>query len=169
MVGAGLGPVVAALWKELGMAPPVERIESAFDFELEEVPMALALAENGETVVLRAQLGFLENDAHEAGDQLQRVLRLSLGLTAMNAAVLDASRAEELLELGHEGRVPIYAVATAQVSKPGSIVSAVESVLEWYSVTGTLLIQEVGEVEERTAKPAARSQALDADVIIFQP
>lgn len=169
---SGLGPVVALLWKELGLAPPVDPVGAAFEFELGEMPLRLDLQDNGDTVVLRGRIGFLEGNAHEAGDQLARVFRLGLGLTALNAAALDAAEAEALLEAGHEGPVPVHAVALAQLSRPATVIPALRAVLDWQSVTDSILSQSADtDGPGPGARPDARSDtwAPGAEMIIFQP
>lgn len=166
---AGLGPVVTALWKELGMAPPFERIGESFEFELGSVAFRLQVADDGDTILARGRIGWLEGNPHEAGDQLGRALRLGLALTALNPAVLDASEAEDILEQGHEGPVPVYAVARASVSVPASILPAVSAVLDWQSATSGILTQTSdGESEPQPRRGADRAGP-DAEMIIFQP
>lgn len=169
MAVSGLGPMVAALWKELGLAPPVGQIGTEFDFDLGEMPLSLALQDNGETVTVRGCLGYLEGHQHEAGDQLSRLQRLGLALTALNAAALDAAEAQDILEAGHEGAVPVYAVALAQLSTPSSILPAVRAVLDWQAATGSILARNAEPGDDGAARARAASPSSEADVIIFQP
>lgn len=164
---SGLGPVVALLWKELGLAPPVDPVGTGFEFEIGDLAVRLDLQDNGETVVLRGRIGYLEGNAHEAGDQLSRVLRLGLGLTALNAAALDAGEAESILEAGHEGPVPVHAVALAQLSRPATILTALRAVLDWQSVTESILSQR--DEAEPSGTRGRGAQAVETEMIIFQP
>lgn len=166
---AGLGPIVAALWKELGMAPPAEVIGAEFEFDLGEMPIRLELQDNGDTVTVKGRIGFLEGNAHEAGDQLSRVLRLGLGLVALNGAVLDAAAAEDILEKSHEGAVPIFALATATLGSPASVLPAIRSVLDWQSVTGSILSQDADKTAQGGAASRTGGASSDAEMIIFQP
>ena len=166
---AGLGPVVLALWRELGLAPPPESIGTAFDFELGPVPVTLELADNGDTVIVRGRIGFLEGNYHEAGDQLGRVLRLGLGLTALNGAVLDAAEAEDLLEKDHQGLVPVHAVALARLSAPASILPAVRAILDWQTATEAILTQSAEGDAERPVRTTSDRASDDVEMIIFQP
>lgn len=166
---AGLGPIVAALWKELGMAPPVETIGAEFEFDLGEMLVRLDLQDNGDTVTVRGRIGFLEGNAHEAGDQLSRVLRLGLGLVALNGAVLDAAAAEDILDNGHEGPVPVFALATASLAHPETVLQALRAVLDWQSVTGSILTQDVDEVGQPGSARPGSGPSSDAEMIIFQP
>lgn len=161
--------MVAVLWKELGLAPPLGQIGTEFDFDLGETPVSLALQDNGETVTVRGRLGFLEGNAHEAGDQLSRVQRLALGLAALNPAVLDASEAQDILEPGHEGPVPVHAVALAQLSAPTSILPALRAVLDWHAVTGSILTQTADPSAEGEARARPASPGSEPEMIIFQP
>lgn len=166
---AGLGPIVAVLWKELGLAPPVGQIGSSFDFELGEMAISLALQDNGETVILRGCIGYLDGNAHEAGDQLSRVMRLGLALTALNGAVLDASEAADILEPGHEGQVPVHAMAMASLGTPSSILPALYAVLDWQTATETILTRSSDP--SGADMPGSRNPGpeLDDSMIIFQP
>lgn len=167
---AGLGPVVAALWKELGLAPPVEAVGSEFDFDLGSTAFRLQMAENGERVVVRGRIGFLDGNAHEAGDQLQRVMRLGLALTALNGAALDAAEAQDILEPGHVGPVPVYAVAMALLTDPATIIPAVRAVLDWQSATEAILSRgEEAEYAEQAERGNKERAELDTGMIIFQP
>lgn len=165
---SGLGPLVGVLWKELGLAPPLGQFGAHFDFELGEMPVSLDLQDNGDTVLLRGRIGFLEANAHEAGDQLARVFRLGLGLTALNGAVLDAAEAEDLLERDHQGLVPVHAVALASLSAPNSVLPALQAVLEWQSVTETILTQGDDDAGPKGARRSADPEP-EAEMIIFQP
>jgi hypothetical protein len=166
MAMPGLGPVVTALWRELGLAPPVEMIGSEFEFDLGSTAFRLELEANGDTVTVRGRIGWLEGNAHEAGDQLGRVLKLGLGLTALNGAVLDASQAEDILERDHQGPVPVFALALAALSEPASILPAVRAVLDWQTATESILSQSDDGDAPARSRPATGS---DAEMIIFQP
>ncbi len=163
----GLGPIVATLWKELGLAPPAAPVGTSFDFELGATSMSLRLADNGETVVVRGRIGWLDGNPHEAGDQLGRVLRLGLGLTMLNAAVLDAAEAEDLLDRDRPEPVPVHVVALARLSVPDSILSAVQAVLTWQSACENILNQ--GDDGARPEAAPIRPAVADGDMIIFQP
>lgn len=166
---SGLLPVVSLIWRELGLAPPLGKIGARFDFELGDMPVDLVLQDNGETVLVRGRIGFLEANMHEAGDQLSRVQRLALALTALNGAVLDAGEAEDILERDHQGMVPVHAVATAQLSTPDTILPALRAVLDWRSATESLLTQAEGAAEAEPGAGGQGSKASDTEMIIFQP
>jgi hypothetical protein len=161
--------MVTALWRELGLAPPPGAIGASFDFELGPVPVTLELADNGETVIVRGRIGYLEGNMHEAGDQLGRVLRLGLGLTALNGAVLDAAEAEDILEKDHQGLVPVHAVALALLSAPATILPAVRAVIDWHTATEAILTQGEDGAAAPSSRAAAASLAADTEMIIFQP
>jgi hypothetical protein len=117
-------------------------------------------------VTVRGRIGWLEGNAHEAGDQLGRVLKLGLGLTALNGAVLDASQAEDILERDHQGPVQVFALATAMLSEPASILPAVRAVLDWQTATESILSHSDDGDTPARSRPATGS---DAEMIIFQP
>ena len=166
---ASLAPVVAALWKELGLAPPVDQIGGSFDFDLGATAFRMTLADNGDTVLLRGRIGWLEGNPHEAGDQLGRVLRLGLGLTALNDAVLDAAEAEDILSPDHQGQVPVHVAATAQLSRPLTILPAIRAILDWQTATESILTQSPVDDDPLTPGRRASRSMLDAEMIIFQP
>ena len=168
---SGLGPVVALLWKELGMAPPPERIGNEFDFELGEMAVSLSLQEDGDTVLVRGLIGHLEGNVHEAGDQLGRVLRLGLALTALNGAALDAAEAETILERDHEGTVPVHALAVVSLARPTGILTAMRSLLDWQTATGSILLQASGDGDPAAAARHGEVSGGEQDggMIIFQP
>jgi hypothetical protein len=166
---ASLGPIVTALWRELGLAPPPGSVGTVFDLELGLVPMRLELADNGDTVLVRGRIGFLEGNVHEAGDQLGRVLRLGLGLAALNGAVLDAAAAEDILDQDHQGPVPVHAIAIASLSAPSSILSAVRAVLDWQIATEQLLTQSEDGATVASTRAAPAAKPGDTEMIIFQP
>lgn len=166
---SGLGPMVSLLWKELGLAPPVGAIGTEFDFDLGEMAVSLTLEDNGDSVIVRGRLGWLEGNTHEAGDQLARLLRLGLGLAALNGAVLDAAEAGDILERDHEGRVPVHALAMATLATPGSLLPALRALLDWKTATESILAQDGEDSETGNPVPRDGGRGPETEMIIFQP
>ncbi len=165
---ASLRPIVDAIYVTLGLAPPVDMPDHEFTFDLSGIPVDLRVDATGQGGLVRATLGHLNMSTHVAQDQLGRLLKIGLGLTAVNRAVLDLPGAAEL-KAGQDGaHRGVYAAASFSLSDPQDAVEALRSVIEWQGYAEAIL-GPPSMPEEEAAGPSGFARTSDDEMMIFQP
>lgn len=173
---SSLRAAVDAIYATLGLAPPVSPPGQEFGFELSGVPVVLRVDAGGRIGTVHANLGVLSASAHEAGAQLGQLLRLGLGLTALNRAALEVPGASALASGQETDQRQVYAVAIFPLDEPDEAVESLRAVMEWRGYAETVIAPPTPEGGEkgtmsdgRGLASSAGAQRPDEDYVIFQP
>lgn len=164
-----LKPTVDVIWRTLDMPPPLGEIGRSFDFDLSGSPVSLNIEPNGETVSVRGTLGYLDGDAFAAQDQIRHLLRLGLGLMAVNQGALEIPNLQEFVDDQRGERIPVYAVSKGSLNNPDMTVSALRDIVEWHGYAENVL-QQVAESDRSENSSSVDEQNLaEGQFVIFQP
>lgn len=167
---------IEAIWHAMDLAVPPETIGPRYEFAVDDTDVVVKLADNGQTVVVEAELGSLSTEPMQAGDQLRRLMRIGLGFAAFNRSTLsvpDGGNPVSLTALV-TGRVEdrpklrVFAVATIDGDPRRQSVSALQDVLQWRTYSDPILERTEGrDVFDILGASSARDD--DAGFVIFQP
>lgn len=169
-------PAIEAIWQAMGLAVPPETIGSHYDFIVEDTEIVVRLAPNGQSMVVEAALGELSADPMQAGDQLQRLLRIGLGLSAFNRSTLslpDGGNTDLLTALA-TGRpedrpsLRVQAVAVINDDPNRGPVGALQDVLQWRTYSDQILDRPQSRDDFEPTRSASERDD-DAGFVIFQP
>lgn len=167
---------VEAIWQAMGLAAPPEEIGERFDFSMDDTEVELRLTRDGRSILVEAVLGDLSANPQTAGDQLRRLLRVGLALSAVNRSALSLLGARDTAQLAQraarqtEGLAPLQVRAVARIdgNPAREAIPALQDVLGWRQFSDPIL--------ERVAVPSGRDTPIrrsasdpTADMVIFQP
>ena len=164
---ASLRPAVEAIYATLGMAPPVDPPGTEFTFDLGGVPIMLRIDASGSRGTIHATLGTLSNAPHTAGEQLGQLLRIGLGLTAINRAALDVPAAQALARGEEPALRQAFAVAHFPLAEPAEAIEAIREVMEWQGYAEAILGPPTGADDMQTE--ATQASGPEEQFVIFQP
>lgn len=167
---------VEAIWQAMGLAAPPEEIGDRFDFSMDDTEVELRLTRDGRSILIEAVLGELSANPQTAGDQLRRLLRVGLGLSAVNRSALSLPGAKDTAQLAQraarqtEGLAPLQVRAIARIdgNPAREAVPALQDVLDWRRFSDPIL-ERVASVSERDTPARRPVSDPTAGMVIFQP
>lgn len=172
-------PAVEAIWQVLGVAAPPETIGERYAFTVDDIEMELRLARDGRGIELTGRLGRLAPHPMQATDQMRRLLRLGLGLAAVNRAalVLPAGAERPALEamargdLAQAGPPDIWAVTALDSDLHRDAPRALQDLAQWRRFARPILGETVPPDVDDDRGPSRRGPAAEAErgYFIFQP
>lgn len=172
-------PAVEAIWQVLGVGVPPDSIGERYAFTVDDIEMELRLSRDGRGIELAGRMGRLGLHPMQAADQLRRMLRLGLGLAALNRAALvlpaggDRGALEAMArgDLAQAGPPDIWAVTVLDQDLRRDAPRALQDLAQWRNLARPILGETIPTDPDDGPAPARRGPADEAErgYFIFQP